>query len=372
MRARLGRAAIAGVILATLLIPAVGSVAGTRHDLNKTQHKLRKLHARISNESNNAHSARAHVDALSRKIADLQMAINRFDNQIAKLKTKVTDAQARIDASQLQIDKLKSVATAQAVALYENGTTDTLAVLLDSESLGQLDMRLEMMGAAAKANTGSLIKYGRLEEQVRAEHRQVFNEEARLRDQVHARAGIMTQVKQQRSQLHAQLHQLNGKLGTDRNREADLTKQSLAIQQKILEKTTLHSVAVLGKSAEGFIWPLNGAINSPYGYRSFDGSFHPGIDIDGYEGEPFVAPKAGVVISAGWMDGYGNLTVIDHGGGIETAYGHQSRFGVHAGERVRQGQVIGYVGCTGYCTGPHLHFEVRVNGKPVNPMGYLP
>ncbi|MDQ3878573.1 MAG: M23 family metallopeptidase, partial [Actinomycetota bacterium] len=133
---------------------------------------------------------------------------------------------------------------------------------------------------------------------------------------------------------------------------------------------TLHSVAILGKSTQGFIWPLNGAINSPFGPRW--GSFHPGIDIDGYTSEPFVAAKAGVVIEAGWIDGYGNATIIDHGGGLETLYGHQSKLGVHTGERVRQGEIIGYVGCTGYCTGPHLHFEVRVNGAPQDPMKFLP
>jgi murein DD-endopeptidase MepM/ murein hydrolase activator NlpD len=108
-------------------------------------------------------------------------------------------------------------------------------------------------------------------------------------------------------------------------------------------------------SASGLIWPVSGPVVSPFGMRW--GRMHEGIDI-------------GTVIYAGWMGGYGNLIIIDHGGGIATAYGHQSSFAVGGGH-VSQGQTIGYVGCTGHCFGPHLHFEVRVNGSAVDPLGYL-
>jgi murein DD-endopeptidase MepM/ murein hydrolase activator NlpD len=100
---------------------------------------------------------------------------------------------------------------------------------------------------------------------------------------------------------------------------------------------------------------------------------HTGIDIGAGFGAPIRAAKSGVVISVSSSSGgYGMLTVIDHGGGFSTLYGHQSRFAVSGGETVTQGQVIGYVGCSGHCTGPHLHFETRVNGTPQNPMNYLP
>jgi murein DD-endopeptidase MepM/ murein hydrolase activator NlpD len=101
------------------------------------------------------------------------------------------------------------------------------------------------------------------------------------------------------------------------------------------------------------------------------GRMHEGIDIGVPYGTPIHAAAAGTVIYAGWMSGYGNLTVIDHGHGLATAYGHQSSLAAPNGQTVSQGQVIGYVGCTGHCFGPHLHFEVRVNGQPVDPLGYL-
>ena len=122
-------------------------------------------------------------------------------------------------------------------------------------------------------------------------------------------------------------------------------------------------------SAAGLIWPVSGPITSPFGWRW--GRMHQGIDIGVPMGTPIRAAAAGTIIYCGWESGYGNLTVIDHGGNLATAYGHQSSIAVACGQQVAQGQVIGYVGCTGHCTGPHLHFEVRIGGAPVDPMGYL-
>ena len=98
---------------------------------------------------------------------------------------------------------------------------------------------------------------------------------------------------------------------------------------------------------------------------------HEGIDIGAATGTPIYAAAGGTVIYAGWESGYGNLTVIDHGNGLATAYGHQSQIAVSNGQTVSRGQLTGYVGSTGHSTGPHLHFEVRVNGTPVNPLSYL-
>ena len=101
------------------------------------------------------------------------------------------------------------------------------------------------------------------------------------------------------------------------------------------------------------------------------GRMHEGIDIGVPEGTPIHAAAAGTVIYAGWESGYGNLVVLDNGGNVATAYAHQSRLAVSMGQPVTQGDVIGYSGCTGHCLGPHLHFEVRINGSPVDPLGYL-
>ena len=125
----------------------------------------------------------------------------------------------------------------------------------------------------------------------------------------------------------------------------------------------------------GMIWPMNGPITSEFGWRTHpifgSARFHSGLDIGGDYGLPVCAAQSGVVIEAGWIGGYGNAVMIDHGGGIVTLYGHNESFAVGVGQQVSQGQVIAYCGSTGNSTGPHCHFEVRVNGEPVSPWDYL-
>lgn len=122
-------------------------------------------------------------------------------------------------------------------------------------------------------------------------------------------------------------------------------------------------------SSAGFIWPANGMVSSPFGPRW--GRMHEGIDIAAPAGRPIRAAKAGTVITAEAQSGYGNLVVIDHGGGETTRYGHMSAFGVTKGELVPIGHVIGQIGSTGRSTGNHLHFEIRINGVAMDPRPYL-
>lgn len=120
------------------------------------------------------------------------------------------------------------------------------------------------------------------------------------------------------------------------------------------------------------IWPARGVVSSPYGLRWNGSDFHPGIDIANDMGTPIIATADGVVRVAGWNDGgYGNMVDIDHGNGLMTRYGHAMQVAVTAGQHVRRGQIIAYMGSTGFSTGPHVHYEVRINGQAVNPSAYL-
>ena len=162
-------------------------------------------------------------------------------------------------------------------------------------------------------------------------------------------------------EMHQELSQLKGAA----------TRQETSLQMLIEYFEDKRSLYASTPS----IWPVRGWVTSPFGPRTspFSGipTFHEGIDIAAQTGTPIIAPADGVVIKAEFSTGYGNMVEISHGYGIKTIFGHNSRLNVKAGQLVRRGDVISYVGDTGSSTGPHLHYEVRLNGLPVNPVKYL-
>ena len=169
------------------------------------------------------------------------------------------------------------------------------------------------------------------------------------------------------------------KTGALKGVNQDLAELERQENQLLAESPAIAGV-ITGSSGSGsgtgsLIWPVSGPVTSPFGWRIHPilgyRKFHTGIDIGVGYGVPIHAADSGTVIYATWMGGYGNVIIIDHGNGLSTLYAHQSSLAVGTGAHVTRGQTVGYVGSTGFSTGPHLHFEVRVNGNPVDPMGYL-
>ena len=370
MRRRQGRAAIAVTLLCTLLIPAVASPAGVRSRLQKIEAEREALEAKIEVGEQEAGSLKQRIDLLNEQLTEIQIAINGLDKRIEDIEAEVRTVQAVVDRTQAQINKIKKVATEQAVALYKAGATDGIEALLNSASLSELDARAELLGAAAQQNTGALVKYGRLRVQIKEEYRDLYNLKQELSAELKSLAMAKSRRDEKKAELNANLDALEIRLNVQREKEGDLQDASDRIRGDLQAIAARNAVEALGTSAQGFIWPINGSVTSPYGYRW--GRQHTGIDIDGYTGQPIVSSKEGTVVMAEYYSGYGLTVVVDHGGGVATLYAHQSRTAVSNGESVEQGDILGYVGCTGSCTGDHLHYEVRINGSPVDPMDYLP
>jgi murein DD-endopeptidase MepM/ murein hydrolase activator NlpD len=160
---------------------------------------------------------------------------------------------------------------------------------------------------------------------------------------------------------------------TRHNLEGDLSKMQAQVQAQLAaaQHTVVAAAGPIRHGSGALIWPVNGPITSPFCERRAWEACHPGIDIGVPAGTPIRAADGGRVAIAGWVGGYGNYTCIQHTASLSTCYGHQSQINVSVGQSVSQGQVIGLSGCTGLCFGPHLHFEVRVNGAVQNPLNYL-
>lgn len=368
-RRRLARVLCAAVALAGLLIPNVGSFADQSSDLQKTQEELEDVRSKLQSGRVEATSVKHRIEILERDIATLQIAIGQLDVDIAKVQSDVRDAEARVEELKTRMAEVEERATEQAVALYKSGQHEVLSALLESTSLAELDARAEMLGVAAEENTSALIQFGRLKVRVERESRRLFEKQEQLRATRDAQAQLYAEQKTRKEELDVTYAQLSDRITRLKDREGDLAAAADRLRDEILANQAKRAVENLGTSARGFIWPLNGPITSGYGPRW--GRMHTGIDIDGYTGQPVVASKGGNVILASSYSGYGNTVIVDHGGGVATLYAHLSSFAVSGGS-VSQGQVVGNVGCTGSCTGDHLHFEVRVNGNPTNPLSYLP
>ena len=192
---------------------------------------------------------------------------------------------------------------------------------------------------------------------------------AKLSEIERRRAELLSEVQDQRTQVEQYVTELEG---STQELESKLHRTLIKRQSRV-RPTIPQKQRTWGTGR--YVCPAEGPITSPYGYRIHPiyGTmrFHSGIDIGAYYGSSILAADSGVVIEAGWIGGYGNTVIIDHGGGYSTLYGHASQLYVHPGQLVQQGEPIAAVGSTGNSTGPHLHFEVRINGDPVDPLGFI-
>jgi murein DD-endopeptidase MepM/ murein hydrolase activator NlpD len=360
-------------------------------------------------------SVQAKIDWAKRREGELAGEIASVNTQIRGLQTQVGDVSERLAALERdlelhreKLDSLNELFRVQTeryhfyrheylafldrlgnrlVDLYEGGEPNSLEVLFMSrtftdlidqaqmaESIGSQDRQLAGQVGTAKERmreqrehtkkyralvAAELRTIGVRTNQVRALRDQLLASESRLAAARTAKREALSNVKESKGEF---LHEAAG-LQAASSALADQIRAAQAAS------TSYSAPGDTTPSAAGFIWPVNGPVTSGFGMRW--GRMHEGIDIGAAYGTPIHAAAAGRVVYAGWMEGYGNLVAIDHGGGVSTAYGHQSSIAVGIGQVVSQGQTIGYVGCTGHCFGPHLHFEVRINGTPVDPLGYL-
>jgi murein DD-endopeptidase MepM/ murein hydrolase activator NlpD len=322
------------------------------------------------------------VAALDRQIAEASQRVDAAEAEIAAIQAQVETVQRDIDRIQFEIDASKDKFNQSAVALYKGGGgngTNNFTLLSTSGGAHEVIAGSKYLGENTRQFERELQRQGSLKVQLDDAQTDLRKEQAKAqdaervaaeeRDQV---AQLRTQADGERDQVAAAEQQEQQAIEGIRARKADFEAQYQAVQAQIAAAVSR------GNPTPGnhrFIWPVNGPITSPFGYRTdpvLGGNrLHAGVDIAASQGTPIKAAGDGVVVMAGWNGGYGNFTLIDHGGGLATGYGHQSRIGVSIGQHVSTGEVIGYVGSTGASTGPHLHWEVRVNGSPVDPMGWV-
>ena len=389
------RTVVALVLLLALAAPAHGDdvakkravdakIANLQGTLESTRRSEAALRDRISALDNRIGDLESQVGSVSLRLAALQRDLAYRRQRLADLNQLFRLETRRLDAVKRQYARSVRRLNNRLVAIYEGGQPSALDFVLGSTSIDDaLDLvdYVNLIGSEDK-QIAAQVKRSKLElqaqrRQTKRLRRKVLGDEralaARAAQEQEARdalVGARDQLAQTKNEQAANLNDLSAKdrALADEIAQEQASSNQLAAAIRAAQAQTSQGPAATPSSA-GLIWPVSGPITSPFGPRW--GSFHPGIDIGVPYGTPIEAAASGTVIYCGWESGYGNLVVIDNGGDLATAYGHQSRIAVSCGQHVDQGQVIGYVGCTGYCFGPHLHFEVRINGSVVDPLGYL-
>ena len=271
------------------------------------------------------------------------------------------------------------------VEIYTSDETSALTVVLEASNFSELLDQLEFLNDIGNQDKriageveGAKLQMQETRNATRRTRKQVAATTRAVADRTAEQRAVRDRLAWSQRELATARRDKRTTLGDVREdkQEAlehmnELLAQSATLAARI--RSAQSSAVVPGPtgpaSAAGLVWPVHGVLTSYYGWRW--GRMHEGIDLAVPSGTPVVASASGTVVVAGWMGGYGNLVVVDHGNGLATAYGHNSSVTVGYGQSVAQGQLIAYSGNTGHSTGPHVHFEVRVNGTPVDPLGYL-
>ena len=322
-----------------------------------------------------------HLDQLRGQVASLRNRQATVQDQLARARAELKRDKARLELLRARLKRALSVLRQRLVEIYESDQPDTMTVILNSKGFDDLLNRYEYLRRVQNQDSSIAGRVRGLRNQardtvdrVRAERDQIAAKEAqleRMQATLAARQGDLVDARAQDQQLLSKVQDTQQRLEGDVSDIQGQIQAQLAAAQAAQAAPAAPAGPVQGESSSGFIWPVNGPITSPFCEPRPWEACHPGIDIGVPSGTPIHAAAAGTVAIAGPESGYGNYTCIDHGGGLSSCYAHQESISVSVGQQVSQGQVIGISDCTGLCFGAHLHFEVRVNGSVVDPLGYL-
>ncbi|MFA5844605.1 MAG: peptidoglycan DD-metalloendopeptidase family protein [Coriobacteriia bacterium] len=398
LRSRAIMILVAASLAALVLSPPASAV--TRADLDAARRRAEAARLAAREAEARADRLLAETRALETQIAGIQSQVAALESQIAsvsvrraRLEAELAHLRADVAEREDEIARTQSAYEAQQEVLaqrirnsYKQGDLFYLELLLGSADIGDLIARTSLVERVVErdrqiaddlADTRVSLENAKIAlerdlEAVATKRAESNVEERALRGLDAAHRGRLAQEQAAKDE--------KARLVTENRANA----ARLRAQAEAEDRESERIAAELANTSHGgghyngvMAWPVPSSerITSPFGYRIHPilnvRRLHTGIDIGAAEGSAIVAAGGGAVISAGYRGGYGNTVMIDHGDGVVTLYAHQRAIAVSVGSRVTRGQRIGAVGTTGLSTGPHLHFEVRVNGAPVNPMGYL-
>jgi murein DD-endopeptidase MepM/ murein hydrolase activator NlpD len=392
-KTRLATAALlaAAAALVSLALSAAAPAESLQSKVDAKEAKLSKVRERKGVLTTTITRYRKRIEALTGEIAALRsheaavrVRLNAKQAELSRAMAELGVAKKHLAVVRARLKRALVALRERLVAIYEIGTPDMLSVIVGADGYDELIDRAEYLNRIQGLDESIVARVRQLRNQVKRTVSRLRSAKNRIEaardaiaaeEQALARARAAVQDHQAvlvaaRRRREAALGKINA---VERHIEGSLAEVQARISAQLQSTSSAPLPAGPIRSGSGMlIWPVDGPVVSGFGMRW--GRMHEGIDIAAPAGTPIRAAAAGSVVlleSEASSGGYGNFTCLDHGGGLQTCYAHQSSFAVSSGQSVSQGEVIGYVGCTGHCFGDHLHFEVRVNGAPTDPLGYL-
>ena len=399
MARRMGRRLSLLLVVAALplVLWAVLPLGSSGQSADSLQRQIERKRAQIDQKRGRERVLTTEVSAYTHKIGDLQADITELQTRQVRLEANLEAKRAELAQIQedLRRERLRLARLRERLAearvelanrliqIYKEDSPDVVTVVLEADGFADLLERTEFLQrtSAQDARIISRVREAKAETQATAERLDRLEKRAeKLAEAIEAEVVEVAAVKgelidRRESYASARAEKSQLLVNTRASRAeledhvASLEREQAAVLARLRGPAANGIAGPIRQGSGGLIWPANGSISSGFGMRW--GRLHAGIDIPLPEGTGLRAAASGTVAIAGWTGGYGNYTCIQHGGSLSTCYGHQSSISVSVGQSVSQGQVIGASGNTGHSTGPHLHFEVRVYGSPVDPLGYL-
>ncbi len=358
------------------------SVTGTAL-ADDLEDQLADLQRQAEEQQAKTNEASAKVENVSERLRQIQEELRvataeykDVKGQLDSVENKISDNTELLEKTEADL-KVKNKKLQQRVRdIYINGQISYVDVLFGAKDFADLMTRMDVLKRIIKHDYDLIMKVKEEKATVENTRAQLEKDKAEAEVLVADAQAKKAKVEDKESEQQVLLDQAI----YDRDTSERMYEEIMAASQEVANMIRRSQMSSAGYSgapagAGGMIWPISGPITSEFGWRTHPifgtARFHSGLDIGGDYGMPIYAAAGGTVIYAGWISGYGNAVIIDHGGGVTTLYGHNDSLNVSEGENVAQGQVIAMCGSTGNSTGPHCHFEVRENGEPVSPYGYL-
>lgn len=357
---------------------AAKSISDLKQELSENKKKTEQTQKEIEAKQEERNEHRKKKDAIDLEISVLQDDIDVIQDVINEKDSEIAVKNAEIEVLNESLKKTDRQLKQRMKIMYESGTTSYLEMIFASKGLSDLFTRLSIIESIAKHDNKIMDEFKAQIAQI-DEAKKVI--EVEKNEQLEAKGileGKKSQIKEKQAEQQRLIDELSQDINELKRQEAEMEKAEQQIQAQInaaMASSTQKSVTYKGNGK--FILPLASytRISSPFGYRihpiTGTRKLHAGIDYAAPHGTAIFAAEDGVVLTSGWINGYGYTVTINHGGGFVTLYAHCSSLVVSAGQAVTKGQTIAKVGSTGNSTGNHLHFEVKVNGSAQNPAGYL-